>query len=57
MQLASCRCVRELDYSAALQADVLKSSSAVVVAMETVNNPAAYTGTPASMCAPVKAKH
>lgn len=45
----------EPDFFAASQADMGVRSQWVVVAMETVNNPAAYTGAPASEHAPLKA--
>lgn len=48
-------CVGEPDFCAASQADTGVCIQSVVVAMETVNNPAAYTGAPASVHAPIKA--
>lgn len=45
----------EPDFFAASQADMGVRIQWVVVAMETVNNPAAYTGSPASVHAPIKA--
>ena len=54
-QFASFQCVEEPDLFAASQADMGVRIQRVVVAMETVNNPAAYTGSLTSVHAPIKA--
>ena len=47
--------VGEPNVFAALKADIVVRIQWVVVAMETVNNPAAYTAAPSSVQAPIKA--